>query len=57
MLSQEPEEEMEEIEAAKRRGLWDNIRDKKKRMGKNYKPAQPGSPDRPSNKSWKKAQE
>lgn len=57
MFSQEPEEGMEEAEAAKRKGLWDNIRDKKKRMGKNYKPAQPGSPDRPSNNSWKKAQE
>jgi hypothetical protein len=56
MFSQEPEE-MEEADAAKRKGLWDNIRDKKKRMGKKYKPAQPGSPDRPSENSWKKAQE
>lgn len=37
-------------------GLWDNIREKKKRMGKNYKPAKPGSKDRPSKKAWKKAQ-
>ena len=57
MFSQEPQEGMEEVEAGKRKGLWDNIRDKKKRMGKNYKPAQPGSPDRPDAKSWKKAQE
>lgn len=57
MFSQEPEEEMEEVEAGKRKGLWDNIRDKKKRMGKNYKPAQSSSPDRPSQDSWKKAQE
>lgn len=57
MFSQEPSEEMEEAEAAKRKGLWDNIREKKKRMGKNYKPAQPGSPDRPDQKAWKKAQE
>jgi len=56
MFSQEPEE-MEEVDAAKRKGLWDNIRNKKKRMGKNYKPARPGSPDRPSENSWKKAQE
>jgi hypothetical protein len=56
MFTQEPEEEMEEIEAAKRRGLWENIRKKKERMGKNYKPAQPGSPDRPSGEAWKKAQ-
>ena len=38
------------------RGLWDNIREKKKKMGKNYKPAQPGSKDRPDQESWKKAQ-
>lgn len=57
MFSSEPPEEMEEAEAAKRKGLWDNIRDKKKRMGKNYKPSKPGSPDRPSQDSWKKAQE
>lgn len=55
MFSQEPEE-MEEVDAAKRKGLWDNIRNKKKRMGKNYKPAQPGSKDRPDQESWKKAQ-
>lgn len=39
-----------------KRGLWDNIRDKKKRMGKNYRPAKPGDKDRPDAKSWKKAQ-
>lgn len=44
----------EESEA--KRGLWDNIRDKKKRMGKNYRPAKPGDKDRPDAKSWKKAQ-
>jgi hypothetical protein len=48
---------MEEAEAAKSKGLWDNIKEKKKRMGKNYKPTKPGSPDRPDEKSWKKAQE
>lgn len=37
-------------------GLWENIRKKKKRMGKNYKPAKPGSKDRPSKEAWKKAQ-
>jgi hypothetical protein len=39
-----------------KRGLWDNIRDKKKRMGKNYKPAKPGDKGRPDSKSFKKAQ-
>ena len=57
MFSQEPPEEIEEVEAGKRKGLWDNIRDKKKRMGKNYKPAQTGSPDRPTKDAWNKAQE
>lgn len=56
IFSQEPDEKMEEAEAKKRMGLWDNIRNKKKRMGKNYKPAKPGSPDRPSKEAWKKAQ-
>tara|TARA_B100000131_G_scaffold258599_1_gene253915 strand:+ start:969 stop:1718 length:750 start_codon:yes stop_codon:yes gene_type:complete len=39
-----------------KRGLWDNIRDKKKREGDDYKPAKPGDPDRPSKDSWEKAQ-
>lgn len=42
--------------AGEKPGLWDNIRKKKERMGKNYKPAKPGDPDRPDPKSWKKAQ-
>ena len=37
-------------------GLWENIRKKKEREGKKYKPAKPGDPDRPDPKSWKKAQ-
>ena len=37
-------------------GLWDNIRKKKERMGKKYKPAKPGDKDRPDPESWKKAQ-
>jgi hypothetical protein len=40
----------------KNKGLWHNIREKKKRMGKNYKPAKPGSPDRPKKDAWEKAQ-
>ena len=35
--------------------LWENIRNKKKRMGKNYKPAKPGDKDRPEKKAWDKA--
>jgi len=41
---------------AKNKGLWHNIQQKKKRMGKNYRPAKPGSPDRPSQEALKKAQ-
>jgi hypothetical protein len=60
IYSQEPsemedEEDMEKIEAAKK-GLWENIRDKKKKMGKNYKPAKPGSDDYPDKDAYKKAQ-
>ena len=50
-------EETEEWDvAAEKPGLWENIRKKKERLGKNYKPAKPGDPDRPDPKSWKKAQ-
>jgi len=38
-----------------KKGLWENIRDKKKRMGKNYKPAKPGDKDRPSKEALEKA--
>ena len=46
-------EETEEYDAA---SLWENIRKKKEREGKNYKPAKKGDPDRPDPESWKKAQ-
>ena len=45
-----------QISEAGKTGLWENIRNKKKRMGKNYRPAKPGSPDRPSKEAWQKAQ-
>lgn len=54
-IESETEEEAEEIVEAKN-GLWDNIRKKKKRMGKKYKAAKPGDKDRPSKEAWKKAQ-
>ena len=47
----------EEKSDAKGKGLWHNIREKKKREGKNYKPAKPGDKDYPDPKSLKKAQE
>tara|TARA_E500000331_G_scaffold246274_1_gene236744 strand:- start:174 stop:767 length:594 start_codon:yes stop_codon:yes gene_type:complete len=46
-------EETEEYDAA---SLWENIRKKKEREGKNYKPAKKGDKDRPSKEAWKKAQ-
>lgn len=42
---------------AKGKGLWHNIREKKKREGKNYRPAKPGDKDYPDPKALKKAQE
>ena len=36
--------------------LWENIRKKKLREGKNYRPAKPGDPDRPSPEALKRAQ-
>ncbi len=55
---EESEDSMEKNldESESKQGLWDNIRKKKKRMGKDYKPAKPGDKDRPSKESWKKAQ-
>jgi hypothetical protein len=42
------ESDVIEYDIAKERpGLWENIRRKKKREGKNYKPAKPGDKDRP----------
>ena len=44
------------ISLRKRPGLWENIRRKKKRMGKNYKPAKTEKEGRPSQEELKKAQ-
>ena len=46
-------EEVEEHDAA---SLWENIRKKKEREGKNYKPAKKGDKDRPDPEAWKRAQ-
>ena len=42
--------------AADKPGLWENIRKKKLREGKKYRPAKPGDKDRPDPEAWKKAQ-
>jgi len=47
-------DELDESEA-KGKGLWHNIREKKKRMGKNYRPAKPGDKDRPTKEALEKA--
>jgi hypothetical protein len=41
---------------SKKPGLWENIRKKKEREGKKYRPAKPGDKDRPDPESWKQAQ-
>ena len=43
-----------DTEGSERPGLWENIRRKREREGKNYKPAKPGDPGRPDPKQWKK---
>jgi hypothetical protein len=44
-----------DTEAAENRpGLWENIRKKREKMGKNYKPAKPGDKDRPGSDQWKR---
>jgi hypothetical protein len=51
----ETETDTEGAEAAKNLpGLWENIRKKRERMGKKYKPAKPGDKDRPDPEQWKK---
>lgn len=42
------------ISAGDKPGLWDNIRKKKEKEGKNYRPAKPGDKDRPDSDQWKK---
>jgi hypothetical protein len=42
----------EEYDAA---SLWENIRKKKEREGKNYKPAKKGDKDRPEKEAWDRA--
>ena len=47
-------EAADSISAADRPGLWENIRKKKEREGKKYRPAKPGDKDRPDTEQWKK---
>lgn len=47
-------EAADSISAADRPGLWENIRKKKQKEGKNYRPSKPGDKDRPNPETWKK---
>ena len=47
-------EAADNISASDRQGLWENIRKKREREGKKYKPAKPGDEDRQDPKQWKK---
>lgn len=48
------ETDTEGTEAAKNLpGLWENIRKKRERMGKDYKPAKKGDKNRPDSEQWK----
>jgi hypothetical protein len=56
---EEEEDDAEAMEwdiAKEKPGLWENIRKKREREGKNYKPAKKGDPDRPDPEAWKQAQ-
>lgn len=44
----------EAADKSDRPGLWENIRKKKEREGKKYKPAKPGDKDRPDSDTWNK---
>jgi hypothetical protein len=60
LVAKEPSGDLESIDlpvdtkSADRPGLWENIRKKRERMGKNYRPAKPGDKDRPDSDQWKK---
>lgn len=47
-------DESNESNTLSKDGLWDNIRQKRLREGKKYKPAKRGDKDRPDPKQWKK---
>ena len=47
-------EAADNVSAADRPGLWENIRKKREKEGKKYRPAKPGDKDRPDPSQWKK---
>jgi hypothetical protein len=54
MFSSENDDPVDTGSAGDKPGLWDNIRKKKQREGKKYRPAKPGDKDRPDPEQWKK---
>jgi hypothetical protein len=54
MFAESDDDENESSVSGSKPGLWDNIRKKKMKEGKNYKPAKPGDKDRPAPDQWKK---
>ena len=56
IILKEGSETADTTEGGSKPGLWDNIRKKKEREGKNYRPAKKGDKDRPDPDAWKKAQ-
>ncbi len=57
MFVSEDTDDEQGIGKEKRPGLWENIRKKKQREGKKYKPAKRGDKDRPDPEQWKKLTE
>lgn len=51
MYSQESDDS---VVAADKPGLWENIRKKREKEGKRYRPAKPGDKDRPDPEQWNK---
>jgi hypothetical protein len=47
-------EDDDTVSGGSKPGLWENIRRKKEREGKKYRPAKPGDKDRPDPEMWKK---
>ncbi len=54
-VEQEPAVETKAEREIRYASLWENIRKKKERMGKNYKPAKPGDKDYPSKDALERA--
>jgi hypothetical protein len=48
------QESDDSVIAADKPGLWENIRKKKEKEGKKYRPAKPGDKDRPDPEQWNK---